>query len=547
MLQPSAVFLLYCLIATTLIANGAWMTLLAHAFQRRPAVALLGTSLSLLPLTLANAHEAFWILYVQQMIVLLGLCWPGRDFVKVTSGRSTWQFDIAAVLVLIAVFAILVGVFVTTKPAAWYQWLNMLGLGFVAGVCTLLCRRAIMSDTKARDLIVILIFSAIGAKCLSVWDRLIPSLRNEVEWWSAPDNAIFGNEPSGLSWWTMILALVVGMVAVQWLFYVAISSGTPAKWTDPRRRWVQAMLIVCLILVASFPAYIYVRLLLPDQPLIGLSEPNPGYNLLVQAGLVVSNSDLLNDVVDPKSLRAVEVELEQFRPQFDAVTAALTLSCHCVVDPNQDPSILIPSWLDDFGALRSLARALGIRSRYQRERGNWSTSLEDAMQIHRVGIETSRGGLMLQSLVGKAIQNIGHNQLARALMTAPAGSLQGMAKRLEQLFARQEPIEFVELREAAWTRNAYGWFGRLPQMLGELSGTPAVTCLLATLAGLSKGDRQRLGEQLKNAFMGRCYLFARERRCFGSIRQRIGHRLLVSCQLLAGRICEHVEAEAVDQ
>ena len=75
----------------------------------------------------------------------------------------------------------------------------------------------------------------------------------------------------------------------------------------------------------------------------------------------------------------------------------------------------------------------------------------------RLGHECSRGGVIIDSLVGISIQAIGLTPLEKLKPSLDAKQCREVAVALEDIDSRREPINEVLQQEKAWVRATYGW------------------------------------------------------------------------------------------
>ncbi len=102
--------------------------------------------------------------------------------------------------------------------------------------------------------------------------------------------------------------------------------------------------------------------------------------------------------------------------------------------PRDPTDVFFPS----FARMRELARLLHVEADVYAARGQYAKALNSALDAVRLGTDIPRGGALIASLVGNAIEGIGVGDLKKSYIEKlDARSARSLARRLEALDARR--------------------------------------------------------------------------------------------------------------
>jgi hypothetical protein len=87
-----------------------------------------------------------------------------------------------------------------------------------------------------------------------------------------------------------------------------------------------------------------------------------------------------------------------------------------------------------------------------------TTSYLDEM---RLGSVVGQGGLQIDEMVGRAIENVGLYSLCEIRKSVSPKTSRQVIETVQTLDDECEPFAVVEKREAVWQQHAYGWAGRI--------------------------------------------------------------------------------------
>jgi hypothetical protein len=103
-------------------------------------------------------------------------------------------------------------------------------------------------------------------------------------------------------------------------------------------------------------------------------------------------------------------------------------------------------------AYRHLAFDMRWRIRFQAHNGDVETALQDCIVLQKFGGHMHGKGLLIEQLVGVAIEALAHNVIFTILqkVDVPAEALQSVQQELERQFGKKEPVISLEAEKAFW-------------------------------------------------------------------------------------------------
>ena len=230
-----------------------------------------------------------------------------------------------------------------------------------------------------------------------------------------------------------------------WMMDTVAVSTEPTAEPAPKGRavlWLLVLVVPLVLLVAWWPA--------PPKPRPALPSPN-GYDYFVKsvgslAGMWTNQS---LSTVAPPDLAAF---LIANAASLQLAKEGLQHKCHTLV--NYDGTYISRS-MENVVGFKSLARLLageGRSAEYEGKLNAASTGYLDTMQF---GQECSRGGVMIERLVGVAAENIGLTEVRRLLPSLPAQEVQNIMSRLQKLDASHDPPAVNLEAEAEWVKCSF--------------------------------------------------------------------------------------------
>ena len=138
------------------------------------------------------------------------------------------------------------------------------------------------------------------------------------------------------------------------------------------------------------------------------------------------------------------------------VREAFSLPCRVPVDLTYG-QIYLNSTQDR----RSLARAFDAEARAALASGRREAALRAYLDMIRLSVCFSHGGIMIDDLIADAIASIGLERLAVQMPLLDIDELSFVRQELEPSIEAREPFGKVLERESTWISLTHGWPGRL--------------------------------------------------------------------------------------
>jgi hypothetical protein len=178
--------------------------------------------------------------------------------------------------------------------------------------------------------------------------------------------------------------------------------------------------------------------------------PNPnGYDDFLRAGANVS----------PKTSEWKTLSLDQLRqlietnqPALELIQQGLAKECHLVPFVLNDTN---SSHLNYLAAIKAAGQAICALSRLQLLEGHTNKAARLAVECIRFGHESTRGGIVIDSLVGNALVELGQASLLEALPGIDATTAREIAGSLERIHNQREPFSKIWQREGEWAKRGY--------------------------------------------------------------------------------------------
>jgi len=211
-----------------------------------------------------------------------------------------------------------------------------------------------------------------------------------------------------------------------------------------RRLW----LTVGLLLGAGAACLVYLSFRTSPEPPL----PNPnGYEDFARAALLMGSQG-----IDGKSLPREELQrlVGSHQPALALIRSGLAKECRVI------PYVLTSSTNDHIstiGSYKRLANLLSAASRLERLDGRTNEAAFLGLECLRLGHESTRGGVLIDGLVGLALQSIGLATLKESLPGTDAATARQIAATLEKIAQQRELPVHIFQRERRWARE--GRFG----------------------------------------------------------------------------------------
>ncbi|HYV26657.1 MAG TPA: hypothetical protein VFA77_03935 [Candidatus Eisenbacteria bacterium] len=214
-------------------------------------------------------------------------------------------------------------------------------------------------------------------------------------------------------------------------------------------------MIAALLLIAG----LVIAFCTPQPKPLPLPSPN-GYDELVKAGNLVCDETADHYTMKDEQLRSTVLKnveaLQIARGGFGHESRIPFTSLNSLTNGAHS---------SDLSRLKRMAHAFVAEGQL----GELEHRPQDAAQAYldaiRLGHEGSRGGVIIDSLVGISIQAIGLMPLEKLQPNLDAKQCRQVASALEEMDSKREPINEVFHTEKAWVRATYGWKATFLQII----------------------------------------------------------------------------------
>jgi hypothetical protein len=219
--------------------------------------------------------------------------------------------------------------------------------------------------------------------------------------------------------------------------------------TRQTRNWLIALLVIYSVpvfIVGGLVAFLVFR---PLPPLPILPNPN-GYDDLLNAAKLVSTN----------TTGYAKMSVYQLRPLVDGNRGALSLArdglekgCAVPVQYSQDGMRDVNR---NNVKLRTLAQAFAAEGRLAELENRPGAAVDSYVDLMRLGAATAHGGILVDAMVGSAIESIGSTGLQKFVNQADANTCRETAAALEALDAVRPSWPDVLQQEDNWICRTFG-------------------------------------------------------------------------------------------
>jgi hypothetical protein len=214
-------------------------------------------------------------------------------------------------------------------------------------------------------------------------------------------------------------------------------------------------LIVLFILAFPFVVlfgFLISQVASPLPPIQLLPNPN-GYDDLVKAGKMVAvnatiNTTFYGDMGEPQLQEVISTNADAL------ALARVGLSNQCRV-PVQYSESYVSNHLSNLASLKFLAQALCAEGKLAEMENRPNDAVKSYLDVIHLGNESSRGGPLIDELVGIAIESIGTSPLQKLVPQLDAQSCRETAAALETLDSQRQSWNEVMQQEHDWSRRAF--------------------------------------------------------------------------------------------
>jgi hypothetical protein len=145
--------------------------------------------------------------------------------------------------------------------------------------------------------------------------------------------------------------------------------------------------------------------------------------------------------------------------------ARASLSHECRVPIQFSPPNSDEAHLSDLAGLKRLSQAFVAEGRFAEKQRRFGDAAGANLDLIRLGNNLARGGILIDGLVGLAIENMGVAGLQKIIGRLDARTCREAAATLETLDAQKQSWTDILRQEQAWSRRA---FPGIKYRLGEL-------------------------------------------------------------------------------
>jgi hypothetical protein len=219
------------------------------------------------------------------------------------------------------------------------------------------------------------------------------------------------------------------------------------------------LLKLLLILVGAALVAILGFLVLQPNPIPPLPQPN-GYSDLIKAGMVSESS------ADYATMNETELR-ELVSTNADALKLArIGLSRECRVILDYGPAAATNSaHLDNLSHTKRLAQAFAAEGRLAEVENRPGDAAAVYLDDIRLGQAVTRGGAIIDALVGIALEAIGSVRLEKLVPTLDAKQCREVVAALEVIESKRETPAAVLEQEKDWARRTYGLKGEVTRLV----------------------------------------------------------------------------------
>jgi len=213
----------------------------------------------------------------------------------------------------------------------------------------------------------------------------------------------------------------------------------------------------CLAAVVVAALVVAMELLKPAPQLPPLPRPN-GFDEFAAAGKMIVGDASAFPTMTTNELRAF---VAQNAEALKLARTGLTHQCRVPVVYSQTNM----DFVERAGAIRQLALALATQGRLAESEGRTGDAAKDYLTVMRIGQESCRGGLIINSLVSVAVEAIGTVRLEQVADKLDAAQCAELASTLRSAESRREPLATILAQEREWGRRTFGIKGQIQWLI----------------------------------------------------------------------------------
>ncbi len=246
--------------------------------------------------------------------------------------------------------------------------------------------------------------------------------------------------------------------------------------TTKTRNWLLMLCIVALPFL-TFSGFIASDFFTPP-PLPPLPNPN-GYDDFVKATQMLDNNAGDYDTMNHDELRKA---VSANAGALSLARSGLSNQCSVTVQSSQT---YIENHLNQLAGLKALARAFIAEGKLAEMENRPNDAAKSYLDAVHFANESSRGGVLIDELVGIAIEAIGTSHLTNLVTQLDAKSCRECAATLESLDSQRQTLDDVIQQENDWSHRTF------PGVRNEIARLMTRKSLLAGQAATARKFKQQ--------------------------------------------------------
>ncbi len=255
---------------------------------------------------------------------------------------------------------------------------------------------------------------------------------------------------------------------------------------------------IIVLAILAFPFVLFLGFLVfmeePVPPLAPLPNPN-GYEDLVKAGEMLADTTPDYDKMSQEELRKA---VSANAPVLALARSGLSNQCRV---PIQYSESYISNHLDDLAGLKRLARAFVAEGKLAELENRPNDAVISYLDTIHLGNESARGGVLIDELVGIALEGLGTSHLTNLVDHLDATCCRETAASLEILDAQRQTWDEVMQQESAWSHGTYrGWRYELMRLEERKFLLPTITTTRRKLDAQVQKTRQLIIDLAARAY-----------------------------------------------
>ncbi len=222
----------------------------------------------------------------------------------------------------------------------------------------------------------------------------------------------------------------------------------------PVAKLLTGFFVVAVLLIVAALIFTLSR---PAPALAPLPQPN-AYDDFIKAGGMITDDTADYATMGEQELRAF---VKNNAEALKLARAATGRECRVPLDYSATNS----THSEDLAAIKRLARTFTAEGRLAEMENRPGEAAESYLGAVRLGHAITRGGAIIDSLVGLAIESIGMTRLESLNQNLDAKQCREVASALETAEAGRESAQTILKQEHAWARRAGGFKGQIARLV----------------------------------------------------------------------------------